>query len=411
MNAPAWWEPQAAYVHIPFCLHHCGYCDFAVTAGADELMPAYLQALEAELQQQLVQPRTVRTLYIGGGTPTYLPVSLLERLLRMLSHWLPLQQPAAAEGVAPEFSVEATPESLHPEKLTLMRAFGVTRVSLGVQSFHEPALQVLERRHRPAAIVAAVGWVRQQRLALSLDLIFGIPGTTLADWAADLEAALALQPDHLSTYGLTYEEGTRLWKQRQQGRVRPLEEQLEAQMYELAIDRLTAAGFEHYEISNFARPGQRCRHNETYWANEAYYGFGVGAVRYVHGWRAGNVRGTREYIRRQMSGVGATAWQEQLTEWERACETLAVQLRRRAGVVRPQFHEQTGFSLEELLGSAATEAVAAGLLEDDGWTIRLTRRGLLLADSVITRLWSSAMRQRQQLRQQHRLPMLENAPQ
>lgn len=372
-------------------------------------MPAYLQALEKELRR-LGQPRPVRTLFVGGGTPTYLPLPLLEGLLRLLNQWLPRQ--AVAGEAAPEFSVEATPESLDPEKLALLRSYGATRLSLGVQSFNERALQALERRHTASAVASAVAWARRQGLTVSMDLIFGVPGTTLADWSADLESALALKPDHLSTYGLTYEEGTRLWKRRQRGEVHPLPEDIEAAMYEWAIDQLTGVGFEHYEVSNFARPGYRCRHNETYWANEAYYGFGVGAVRYVYGWREGNVRGTREYIRRQLADEGVTAWREQLPPWERACETLAVQLRRREGVQRHRFREQTGFELDELLGPAGTEVVEENLLEDDGTSLRLSRRGLLLADAVIARLWAASLRRvGKYVRQRRNLPVLENASQ
>jgi oxygen-independent coproporphyrinogen-3 oxidase len=418
-KAPAWEEPRAAYVHIPFCAHHCGYCDFAVIAGADHLMPDYLRALACEFQQ-LKHPRPVRTIFLGGGTPTHLPLPLLEQLLVLLKQWLPLtaeweasessatsQEPARR---AVEFSVEATPESLSPEKLALLRTYGVTRISVGVQSFRPESLRSLERRHTSLQTEQVVAWAREAGLIISLDLIFAVPGTTLADWAADVECALALDPHHLSTYGLTYEKGTPLWKRWQRGEVRAVPEEVEAAMYIHAIDRLTFAGYEHYEISNFARPGYRCLHNETYWANEAYYGFGVGAVRYLWGCREGNIRDTRQYIHRLLNGQSVTVYREQLPPWERACETLALQLRRRQGVDRQAFLEQTGVSVDELAGSAISQMVEEGLLEEEGPVVRLSRPGLLVADALITRLWAVAGRRRFQGRRRYNLPVMKNVP-
>jgi oxygen-independent coproporphyrinogen-3 oxidase len=221
---------------------------------------------------------------------------------------------------------------------------------------------------------------------LSLDLIFGVPGQTLADWHADLKRALSLEPDHLATYGLTYEKGTPLWKQRRRGQVIPLAEEAELALYNHAIDTLQSAGFEHYEISNFARPGCRCRHNQVYWANEAYYGFGVGAARYVNGCRELNTRDTSTYIRRMLAGESPVIQSETLPPPERARETLAVQLRRAEGIDRAAFQEQTGFDLDELAGPALDRHVALGLLVDDSVGVRLTRQGKCVADAVIAGL-------------------------
>jgi oxygen-independent coproporphyrinogen-3 oxidase len=343
----------------------------------------------------------------------------LEELLALLQRWLPLApEPATPSGTANasqaaiEFSVEATPESLDPDKLALLRAYGVTRLSIGVQSFRLESLQALERRHTSTQAEQVVAWAKDAGFVVSLDLIFAIPGTTLADWAADVERALALHPDHLSTYGLTYEKGTPLWKRWQRGQVQAVPEEVECEMYAYAIDRLTSEGFEHYEISNFARPGYRCRHNETYWANEAYYGFGAGAVRYVRGCREGNVRDTRQYIQRLTQGQSVTVYREQLPLWERACETLAVQLRRRQGVDRLAFYEQTGVTVDELAGAAIRQLQEEGLLEEAGAALRLTRRGLFVADAVIAQLWAAALRRGSpSLSRRYNLPMVENVPQ
>lgn len=377
MTAP-WLVPRAAYVHVPFCAHHCGYCDFAVVSGRDEQIGAYLDALAAELAA-LGQPRPVETIFLGGGTPSYLPAAELRRLLGEVARWLPL----AAGG---EYTLEANPESLTAEKLALLAEAGVNRVSLGAQSFRRDLLAVLERGHDPGEVARAVARVRRHAVRVSLDLIFGVPGQTEAMWADDLRQARALGTDHVSTYGLTYEKGTRLWKQRRAGALRPVGEDAELAMYARAIDELTAAGMEHYEISNFAYPGCRSRHNQVYWANEAYYGFGLGAARYVGGRREVNTRDLRRYIERARAGAPAAQHGEELDEAERARETMAVQLRRCDGIGREAFRAQTGRGLDEVAGPALAALAEQGLLVDDGARVYLSRRGKYVADGVITRL-------------------------
>ncbi len=368
-------EPHAAYVHVPFCAHHCGYCDFAVATGQDHLIERYIDALASELSR-LGEPRPIDTLFLGGGTPTYLGPRPLDRLLTAIDRWLPRRP-------TPEFSVEANPGTLDAVKVAVLADHGVTRVSLGAQSFRRPLLQVLERDHDPDDVPRAVAAIRRRIPHLALDLIFGVPGQTLADWEGDLTQALALAPDHVSTYGLAYEKGTRLWKQRRRGLVRPLDEDLERAMYLRGIYALEAAGFEHYEISNFARPGRRCRHNLTYWANLPYYGFGMGAARYLEGRREVNTRDLAGYIRRALAGEPTTFQSEELAPEERARETLVIQLRRAEGVRRPEFRSQTGFDLDELAGQALGRHVALGLLIDDQTGVRLSRDGLCVADAIM----------------------------
>jgi oxygen-independent coproporphyrinogen III oxidase len=375
---PAWWWPRAAYLHIPFCAHHCGYCDFAIATNQDHLIDRYLDALAAELAT-LGEPQPVQTLFLGGGTPTHLSALQLERLLTTVLRWL-------APEPGHEFSIEANPGTLDADKVKGLADHGVTRVSLGGQSFHPELLGVLERNHDPADIPRAVHLVKGRIPQVSLDLIFGVPGQTTAQWADDLRQALALQPDHLSTYGLTYEKGTRLWKQQRLGQVQALDEEAELTMYELAMDTLESAGFEHYEISSFARPGSRCRHNQVYWANEACFGFGMGAARYLEGRRELNTRDLHTYLNRVLEGQPATFQSECLAPEERARETMALNLRRADGIVRSRFQEQTGFDLDILAGLAVKRHVDLGLLEDDGQAVRLTRRGKCVADAVIRNL-------------------------
>jgi oxygen-independent coproporphyrinogen-3 oxidase len=377
---PPWLWPRAAYIHVPFCAHHCGYCDFAIAVGQDHLIELYLDALAAELST-LGEPRTVRTLFLGGGTPTHLSAAQLERLLSAVLRWLPLDS-----GSESEFSIECNPDTLTTDKIVVLADHGVNRVSLGAQSFHADLLHVLERSHDPEQIAHAVERVRRRIDNVSLDLIFAVPGQTESQWRLDLDRALSLAPDHLSTYGLTYEKGTPLWKRRQRGQVLPLDEDAELALYTLAIDFLESAGFEHYEISSFARPRRRCRHNQVYWANEAYFGFGMGAARYVLGRRELNSRDLHRYVRQALSGESVTWQSEELPATERARETMAVQLRRAEGIDRAAFRAQTGFDVDTVAGEALARHVEQGFLADDGSCVRLTRRGKYVADAVIERL-------------------------
>ncbi|MGL4423932.1 MAG: radical SAM family heme chaperone HemW [Gemmataceae bacterium] len=377
-------SPTTAYLHIPFCGHHCGYCDFAVTAGRDQLIPDYLNALHAELRRGA--PRPVRTLFIGGGTPTYLSAEALEQLMAMIRECLPPVQDTYAE-----FTLESTPESITPEKCAVLAAAGVTRLSIGVQSFQPVLLAALDRQHGVEQIPQAVAAVRNAGFDLSFDLIFGAPGQTLSHWQADLQLAIDFQPEHLSTYGLTYEKGTPLWKARERGQLLMVPEEEELAMYEAAMDNLRAAGYEHYEVSNFAKPGHRCQHNECYWANAGYFGFGVGAARYESGVRSLNVRDTQLYICRVLAGQDPTFQTEELPPQERAYETIAVQLRRAAGIHRPSFIAQTGFTLDRCVGTSLPHLTELGLLTDDGTTVALTRRGFCLADGVIADLFKAAL--------------------
>ncbi len=272
------------------------------------------------------------------------------------------------------------------DKVAVLADHGLNRVSLGVQSFRPDLLARLERVHAPAHVGPALDRIRRRITNVSLDLIFGVPGQTVADWAADLDAALAFEPDHVSTYGLTYETGTPLWKRRRRGEIVPVPEADELAMYEWAMDRLPAAGLEQYEVSNFARPDRRCRHNETYWANEAYFGFGVGAARYVEGRRELNKRNTADYVTTVLAGRSPTFQSECLPPEESARETAAVQLRRTAGIVRDRFRKQTGYAFDDLSGGRANAYLAEGLLEDDGAAVRMTRRGRCLADALVVKL-------------------------
>ncbi|MFO0953679.1 MAG: radical SAM family heme chaperone HemW [Isosphaeraceae bacterium] len=372
--------PRAAYVHIPFCAHKCGYCDFASLAGSDHLAARYLAALEKEMALLLGAPREVDTVFVGGGTPTRLDAAGLRVMLDAIRRWFPL-----AEGG--EWTVEANPGTLDEEKADALADAGVNRVSLGAQSFHPELLAALERNHAPEEIGRALELVRPRFPRWSFDMIFGVPGSTPEHWRSDLEQALALGPDHLSCYGLVYEKGTALWKQWQAGSVRAVDEEDERAMYAHTIDRLEAAGLAQYEISNYARPGHECRHNLVYWANEPYFGVGLGAARYVDGVRSVNTRDLPAYLRRVEAGEPATGPTETLDPESRARETAVLMLRRTAeGLDRSDFRRRTGFDLDTLAGEAVARATGLGLIEDDGQRVRFTREGVFLADSVLCEL-------------------------
>lgn len=365
---------RAAYIHVPFCRHHCGYCNFTLVAGRDDLIAAYLQSLAKELSW-LQEPHEVDTLFFGGGTPTHLPPRELAELLPLVKRWFPL-----APGC--ELSVEANPIDLDDARCQVLAEGGVTRVSLGAQSFRASKLKVLERDHSPDQIEIALAAARGFAQSVSLDLIFGTPAETLDEWRHDLEAAVALAPDHISTYCLTYERGTNFWSRLGRGELSRAEEETEGEMYELAIETLTAAGFEHYEVSNFARPGHRCRHNEAYWTGQSYFAAGPGAARYVGGRREMNHRSTTTYIQRVLSGQSPVAESEELSPEDRARERLVFALRRLEGISLSQFERETGYPVNALAGSALGRLVEHGLFILTADRLRLSRRGLLVSDAI-----------------------------
>lgn len=365
---------RSAYIHVPFCKHRCGYCDFAVVAGRDDLIESFLEAIAIELSW-LGSPQPVDTLYFGGGTPSQLSEDQLNRLCEIVLGWHPL-----ADGH--EWTVEANPESLTADQLYTLAEHGATRLSLGVQSFDADKLRLLERGHAAVDVFRCLELAREASLAVSIDLMFAVPDETLDDWRSDLRMAISLEPDHISTYGLTWEHGTAFSTRRARGELHQQEEELERAMYAEAIDALAAAGYEHYEVSNFARPGRRSRHNEVYWSGQEYFAAGPGAARYVAGVRETNCRSTTAYLKRVLEGDSPVAEREELSREGRARERLVLGLRRLEGVDRGRFATTTGFEVEELAGPAIARFTQMGLLADDGSRVRLTREGLFVSDAL-----------------------------
>lgn len=366
--------PRAAYVHVPFCHYRCGYCDFAIITGRDDLVAPYLRAISTELSW-LDGVRPVETLYFGGGTPSYLEASRLADLCDAVLRVHPL-----ADGG--EWTIEANPESLTEDRVRVLAERGATRLSLGAQSLDDAKLRTLSRQHCREHVVRSMEMARRHGLEVTIDLMFAAPGETMEGWRRDLRAAIDLAPEHLSTYGLTWEKGTAFFRRRAAGELHAADEELERAMYSEAIDSLAAAGFEHYEVSNFARPGRRSRHNETYWAGEEYFAAGPGAARYVDGVRETNHRSTTTYLKRVLAGESPVAEREQLSDEARARERLVLGLRRMEGVDRAAFAAASGLSLDALCGAAIARFVAMGLVCDDGSCVRLTREGLFVSDAL-----------------------------
>lgn len=378
-----------AYVHVPYCRRICPYCDFNVHIAKRADWPGLTGAIEAEIARRapaFAASRAV-SLYFGGGTPSLAPLELFARVRAVVeAHW-PLVPDA-------EVSVEVDPATLGAAGFVALRRAGVTRLSLGWQSTHDRLLRVLGRGHSAADSEEAY---RLARAAghddVSVDLIFGVPGETLADLDRDLDAILRLEPDHVSLYALTYHEGTELHRRRRQGRLVPVDEELEAEMMIRVEARLGAAGYEHYEVSNYARPGKRSRHNQIYWQGGEYAGLGPGAHSFARegwrrGWRWEAVRAPGAYIAawsqpgpagRPAAGDASVSFVEELGPRELLAERFLVGLRLADGV-----------SLDELeLGDeaariehAAAEAAARGWIRRAGARLVPTSAGLMRADAL-----------------------------
>jgi len=369
---------RSAYVHVPFCQTICGYCDFYSVLIDRSAMHPLVDALLAELNREAaIRETAFETIFVGGGTPTTLPVPELSRLL------VRLRELAARDG-ALEFTVEANPATVTRETAEAMVACGVNRVSIGAQSFDRSELRVLERIHQPPQVAQTIQICRDAGIGqVNLDLIFAVPGQSLDSWRRNLDTAIGLGPDHLSCYALTYERGTPLFDQRAAGDVKALDEDTEADMYELTIDHLAAAGYAQYEISNFAKPDCECRHNLVYWRNEPYLGIGPSAAGFVDEVRYKNVPDHAEYARAVSEGRTPRISQERLSLDQRARESMMLLLRLNEGVDRRAFARRFGNDPTVLFGEATRKHAELGLMELSDDRIVLTRRGRLLANSVV----------------------------
>ena len=363
-----------AYVHVPFCRHRCGYCDFTLVAGRDDLFENYFTALGVELKR-LHQPAQLDTLYLGGGTPTHVGPNGVRRLFSEFHDTLKY-------SAAAEVTIEANPLDITESMIEAFHACGINRVSLGVQSLNSTTLETLDRDHREGDVRQVMSLLGKSGLTVSVDLIIAVPEQTLDLVARDVEDIVSLSPHHVSVYCLTWETGTGFWGKRQRGVLTPVGEDLEREMYELVIDRLAVAGYQQYEVSNFAQPAMTCRHNEAYWDCRAWEAFGPGAARFDGLKRTTNVRSVSSWIRKLLNGQNVTGHVDTMTSEEAARERLVLGLRRQCGVERGAFFQASGFDVDDLAQKPIQKWIAAGFAVDDGCRIRLTRSGMLVSDSL-----------------------------
>lgn len=362
------------YLHVPFCTSKCRYCSFysEPVGGSD---PARLvSAMVTELHRYR-NVEAVSTVYIGGGSPTSLPLHLLDRLLdAVVSIW-----PARRE-----FTVECNPGQADARVLSILAKYGVNRLSFGVQSFDARELALLGRGHGPGEAIQAIELARTFGFDnVGLDLIFAIPGSTLTSWRRSLASAIALGVQHISAYGLSFEPGTALYDARETGQLEAVDEDTDRAMYELAIDDLAAAGFAQYEISNFARGGYQCLHNRGYWANCPYIGIGPAAGSYWDGKRMTNIPDVRQYIQRIEAGLPVYEQYECPGPTERICETAVLNLRTRDGIDLVRFQMTTGADFIKTFSDPLERYEGQGLIEVTGRRVRLAREALAVADPIL----------------------------
>ncbi|MEV7633327.1 radical SAM family heme chaperone HemW [Microbacterium sp. NPDC089318] len=379
--------PFSAYLHVPFCRVRCGYCDFN-TYTATELRGAkqdeYADTLTREIHlargvlEEVGGIRPLDTVFFGGGTPTLLPPGDLARMLTAVTSAFGIRDGA-------EVTVEANPDTVTPEVVQTLVDAGVTRLSIGMQSAVPHVLAALDRTHRPENVRTAVDAARDAGLDVSVDLIYGAPGESLGDWEQSLDAALALEPDHISAYALIIEEGTKLARQIRRGEVPAPDDDLQADMYEAADQRLGAAGFEWYEVSNWARADgadHRSRHNMAYWRGSDWWGFGPGAHSHLAGLRWWNVKHPAAYAQRLALGESPAAGRERPDLQARTLERVLLQSRLAEGLPIDDIAEERRHRVAELISDGLVDTAPA-LRER---RVRLTLRGRLLADAVVRAL-------------------------
>ena len=380
-------RPLALYLHIPYCLSRCHYCDFNTYVLDGPQSREYVRALAAEIRHQGAaldaEQRRVETIFFGGGTPSLLPAEDLCALLEVCR---------GAFRVAPEaeITLEANPETVMPEAFVALRRGGFNRVSLGVQALHAGLLQVLGRPHTPARATEAFAAVRAAGFAnVNLDVMFGLPGQSLRDWRRTLEGVVSLAPEHLSTYGLTIEEGTLFGRLHRQGALRLPPEGAHLTMYREALRYLPAAGYRRYEISSFARPGFECRHNLTYWRQGEYLGLGAGAHGYLGGVRSMNQRLPAAYISAVTRQGSAVVARENPSPVEQVEEALMLGLRLADGLHLAAIAARFGLPDPPIDPAVLARLTGMGLIEAGDGLLRLTEAGLAVSDTVITELAAS----------------------
>ena len=369
-------KPTSAYVHIPFCTQICYYCDFSKVFIKNQPVDSYLEHLLQEFHSYDIQK--LRTLYIGGGTPTALSAPQLEVLLDGLTKNLDL-------SVLEELTIEANPGDLDEDKIAVLKNSAVNRVSLGVQTFDDKMLKKIGRSHLERDIYENIDRLKVAGFDnISIDLIYALPGQTMDQVKDNVAKAITLDIPHMSLYSLILENHTVFMNRMRRGKLPLPKEEVEAEMFEYIIAELERAGFEHYEISNFSKSGFESRHNLMYWDNAEYYGIGAGASGYVNGVRYKNHGPIRHYLKAVEEG-NARIHEEHLSLREQMEEEMFLGLRKKTGVSKARFEEKFERSFDGLYGEIVRDLVQQGLMLVDGDRVRMTKRGLFLGDTVAER--------------------------
>ena len=372
-------NPLGLYLHIPYCLHKCGYCDFNSHPENREESAIYVSALLSEIEHYAPQlaGKTVPTVFFGGGTPTLLPPASLDKILGKVKNHYNLSRDC-------EITIEANPATVKQETLEQIRLSGFNRISIGVQSFDADELKLLERVHSVKEIHTTL---HRARLAgfgnLSLDLMFGLPGQSPEKWKSHLRQALEKKPDHISANSLTIEPATSFFKLQERGLLSLPPEEIQLEMFQATIEILPSAGYYQYEISNFARPGFESKHNLNYWDNGEYLGLGAGASSYLNGERFKNTNLPSRYIREVQAKGSAVESTEKLDLLHAMGETIMLGLRRLKGIPIEEFENRFQISFKKVYGNVIDPLLDEGLITLNQNRMALSRRGIFLADSVI----------------------------
>jgi oxygen-independent coproporphyrinogen-3 oxidase len=370
---------NSLYIHIPFCVRKCIYCDFLSVRYDDNIAGAYITSLTNEFNLRKELAGEIRTIYTGGGTPTTLSAHELTRLIQGLR---------ASFTVSPdaEITIEANPGTIDKEKVAVLADAGVNRFSLGVQSFIDRELQLLGRVHNSDDAVRAIEIMRYSGVRnLSLDLIYGIPGQTMREWSYTLSKTLELSPEHISAYELTPEEGTPLSDSIKDGSLQKPDEDVILRMYYHAIDALTASGYKHYEISNFARQGFECTHNLNYWDRGQYIGLGAGAHSFIGDKRIKNTSDINRYINELKTGKLSIEDETEISCEDAIKEFIFLGIRKTGGLNVKGFRDDLGIDLLDV----SDKLINDGLLMSDGNYLRLTRKGIVVSNTVIIQMFEA----------------------
>lgn len=370
------------YIHVPFCARRCVYCDFYSNTDRTLVTP-YIEALirEMEFRKDYLNGEAIETIYLGGGTPSLLREADLDRLFKAIERLYGL-------GDTKEITIEGNPDDLHPDYVAQLKHLPINRISMGIQSFLDDDLRLLNRRHSAQQAIEAVeNCVKAGLENISIDLIYGLPGQTPERWAKNLDTAIGLQVPHLSAYHLTYEKGTPLDRMREAGQITPIDEDTSLILFGLLIDQLEKAGYEHYEISNFARPNRYSRHNSSYWQGIPYIGLGPSAHSYDKKSRQWNIASIGSYIKAIQEGQ-LPFEREELSVHDQYDDYIITRTRTRWGLNPSEILTLFGQAYHDYFMRQATKAQTKGLLEIHDGNFRLTRAGIFISDSVMVELLS-----------------------